>query len=75
MYAATGGPNMKWGHRFEMGGRAPLPLSLETTLVGASAYSPACFSNFHELWPLLGLAGAYLIYRDTCVMQYPGKPT
>jgi len=25
MYEATGGPNMKWRHRFLMGGRALLP--------------------------------------------------
>ena len=25
MYAATDGPIVKWGHQFQMGGRAPLP--------------------------------------------------
>jgi len=25
--------------------------------------------------PLLSLTGEYLIYRDTCVMQYHGKAT
>ena len=34
MYAATGGPNLKWGGTdFKWGGREPLALPLATTLV------------------------------------------
>jgi len=34
MYAATGGPNVKWGGTdFKWGGRAPLAPPLATTLI------------------------------------------
>jgi len=33
MYAATGGPNMKWGVQILNGGRAPLRLPLATALL------------------------------------------
>jgi len=31
--------------------------------------------TFMSRGPLLSLTGEYLIYRDTCVMQYHGKAT
>jgi len=39
MYAVTEGPNMKWGHRFQMGGRTPLVPALATALSTAGALS------------------------------------
>jgi len=49
MYAATGGPNVKWGGTdFKWEGRAPLPPPLATALFPTDVESVSSSKNHHD---------------------------
>jgi len=50
MYEATGGPNVKWGHIFLMGGRAPLaPLVMALFLLYEYGFILVCNLGLFEI--------------------------